>query len=132
VYVCVFFLIYFSIRSISKCCRCVKATRSHLYTYTFFFLFIVDKTYTRIKITQAYNSNHLIDYLVLLFLCIVCIWIGFQFCSFSLTVRLFVFIEHMYIYTKIDDYRFYLFMKTNHQKITSYAIDQHPKKKKKK
>jgi hypothetical protein len=70
----------------------------HLYTPSFFFFSssdVVDKTYTRIKITQAYTPYHLIDYLVLLFLYIVCIWIGFQFCSFSptTTVRLFVFIE---------------------------------------
>ena len=67
----------------------------HTYIHTLY-VFIVDKTYPRRKITQAYISLHLIDYLVLLFLHIVCIWIGFQFCSFFLTVRLFVFIEHIY------------------------------------
>ena len=67
--------------SISKCCRCVKGTRSHthihmdIYAYTFFVVVVlarphthsIDKTYTRIKITQSYSDvNHLIDYLVCL------------------------------------------------------------------
>lgn len=80
-------------------------SRMYIHLFSFFFIrsFVVDKTYPRIKITQAYHSNHLIDYLVsFVSLHIVCIWIGFQFCSFSLSrsppppVRLFVFNECIY------------------------------------
>lgn len=119
---CRCFLLNLLLPSIWTCCRYVKKhsivytlLSLSLCTYTFSFSFhsfvIVDKTYPRIKITQAHHSNHLIDYLV-------CFVLSTSFAfeldfNFALSLLLFVYLSSTNIYTKKDCWLAFLFAHEN-------------------
>lgn len=122
--VCRCFLLNLLLHHIWTCCRYVKKhsivdalLSLSLYTFSFSFhsFVIVDKTYPGIKITQAYHSNHLIDYLVCLVLSTSFAFeLDFNFAlSLSRSLLLFVYLSSTNIYTKKNCWLAFLFAHEN-------------------